>query len=123
MASRLWTVLGVGLLLNPGLAPPALAHTHLVRSEPAAQAALAAPPRRFALYFAQPIEGAFSRYLLIAGQDNRQWPLAADQPAVRHPVAVSGPLPELKPGRYVLRWSVVSLDGHRQEGRIPFTVR
>ena len=32
-------------------------------------------------------------------------------------------LPSLPPGRYQVFWSVVARDGHRTEGRFPFTVK
>lgn len=99
----------------------AQAHVYLVRSTPAAGAMLTQAPQRFTLQFSGPVEAKFDRYLLVAG--SKSWPLTARHSPADAPVTASGPLPPLGAGQYVLRWSALSRDGHRQEGRIPFTVR
>lgn len=99
----------------------AQAHVYVLRSTPATGAVLAQAPQRFTLHFSGPVEARFNRYLLVAGP--KSWPLTAQHRPTNAPVTASGPFPPLGPGQYVLRWSALSRDGHRQEGRIPFTVR
>lgn len=104
------------------LSAPASAHTVLVSSSPADGAELAAPPSEIVLTFESRVRPPFSKVDVTgpSGESAR----TADPPAASDEDRVlRAPLrPELPPGRYEVRWSVVSADGHRKEGRLGFVV-
>lgn len=72
--------------------------------------------RRFALSFSSPVELAFSRFILESKR--LQNPLSL-VPLTSKKIGAEFILlaPGLDPGLYVLRWTILSADGHRQEGR------
>ena len=98
----------------------ALLHASLLSSEPAAGAVLQAPPARIRLLFSERLEPTMSA-LSWASAPAGVSPLsaAADPHDPRALVASPGSLPS---GRYVIAWRVVSADGHRVDGRLPFTI-
>ena len=106
-----WAALAV---LLPGAA---LAHTHLMRSDPADQAALAQSPRAATLVFAEPVTLTALRIESAAGLRQDIKPLPAGAKA-----ELSVALPALQPGHYTLRWRVLSDDGHVVSGQIRFSV-
>src|SRR5215470_3066077 len=92
---------------------PALAHSLLIESVPAANATLAATPAELTLRFNNRIEKKLSKVRVIG----------ADGARLEVPVTVSGradtlagPLPALGPGRWRLEWQVLSTDGHVVSG-------
>ncbi len=119
------TVMTSGRALATAAAVPALllaaqaqAHAHLVASTPAANAAVAAP-KALHLQFNEKLEPKFS---------------AADlTTAVGVPVPVTSkaagvaieatPKAPLAPGAYLVKWHVLSADGHKSEGVFNFSVR
>lgn len=113
------TAAAAGLAL--GLSVPAAAHTHLVRSNPAADAAIAAP-RSITLTFNEKLAQAFSKAdVTMIGHD------------MKIPVKVKfsgdGKTMTLTPqgafmkGSYSIKWVAAGADGHRMEGSVPFTVK
>jgi methionine-rich copper-binding protein CopC len=114
------TRVSVGLLLS---ALPAVAHAHavLLTSVPAARAILAHPPSRVELEFSERLEPAYSTLSVWNEQGER-----VDRDAAPV-VAASGrrlvlAVPPLSPGRYTVRYRVLSVDGHVAEATVPFTV-
>jgi copper resistance protein C len=105
-----------GLLL--AAAGPAVAHSLLLESSPAAGATLTALPARATLRFNNRIEKRLSRMRLLDGS-GRERPLV---------VAVSeggddrliAAVPSLPPGDYRLEWQVLSTDGHLVSGNFKF---
>jgi copper resistance protein C len=96
----------------------AFAHTRLISSEPVAGAVLQAAPQRVVLQFSAPPEKGFTE-LALSQADKQQWqPLEVVQDVKQ----VRAALPPLKPGRYKIRWSVLSRDGHRQRGVFQFQI-
>jgi methionine-rich copper-binding protein CopC len=99
---------------------PAAAHAVLVTSAPAARAVLASPPARVELTFSERLEPAYSRATVWdargAQVDLRDAAVAQD----RRRLTVS--LPPLAPGRYTVRYRVLSIDGHVVEAEFVFTV-
>lgn len=97
---------------------PAVAHSLLLESSPAAEATLTTPPPQLTLRFNNRIEKRLSRINLL---DERGVPLAltiavADGGADRLTAAV----PPLAPGAYRVEWHVLSTDGHVVSGSFGF---
>lgn len=103
-------------------AAPAGAHAVLVRSAPPARAALAEPPERVQLWFNERLEPAYSSVSVwnAAGAqvDARNAAVGADD-AKRLAVTV----PPIGAGAYVVKYRVLSVDGHVVDSSFPFTVR
>ncbi|WP_144147940.1 copper homeostasis periplasmic binding protein CopC [Paraburkholderia sp. BCC1884] len=111
-------VLGAATLLATSTA---FAHAHLISSEPAANAEVAAPAE-VTIHFTEPLEPAFSKITLadVAGK--------ADVPAVSQvdqndAKVMRLPLPQLNAGRYAVHWTAVATDGHRTQGDFAFNVK
>lgn len=108
-------VLAVPALL---FATTASAHAHLVKSDPAANATVAAP-KTVHLHFNEKLEAKFSAADLMT---------AAGAPvAVRSKAAGKGieatPKAPLARGAYMVMWHVLSADGHKSQGSYNFTVK
>jgi len=98
----------------------ALAHAHLVSSDPAAGAAVA-PPKAITLTFSEKLEARFSGAVLSRSGA----PLGAQSrldPSGAKTLTLSPGAP-LSPGAYLVSWHAVSVDGHRTKGEVAFTVR
>jgi methionine-rich copper-binding protein CopC len=120
---RLPRALTAGLVLavlSTGAPPPVRAHALVVESFPRAHAVVVVSPPRIVLRFNSRIEKAFSS-VALTGPGGRPVPLpvAAPDPA---PNLLTLPLPPLEPGGYVVRWKVLSADGHVTVGAFRFTV-
>ena len=114
------SLIGVAAIL---LAPrPGAAHAVVVTSEPAAGAALAAPPQAVIIRFNSRIDHARSRLTLVA-PDGTQSVLALAPNA--EPTMLEASLPAglaPQPGAWRLRWQVLAIDGHITRGDVPFTI-
>jgi len=99
-------------------AVPALAHSLLLESSPAAGATVAPPPE-VRLRFNGRLEKRLSRLALVDERGDRR-PLALD--ASGGPDRLQAPLPPLPPGRYRLEWQVLSTDGHVVSGSFAFQI-
>ena len=117
------SALAVGLLLLAvlsGAPRPATAHALVLESSPRADEVLMVSPRRIFLRFNSRIEKALSRITLTdpAGRAV-PLPVAALDPTPNHLVV---PVPPLEPGQYLVRWKVLSADGHVTKGAFGFGV-
>lgn len=105
-----------------GLLPTAaLAHAVLVKSIPAQRSVLTESPPRVELWFSERLEPAYSRAVVIdeAGtQIDRRDAVVSKEDARR----LSLSLPPLHPGRYLVKYRVLSVDGHVVESSLTFTV-
>jgi copper resistance protein C len=104
--------------LLPFLAAPALAHAHLEKSAPTANAKVSSPAH-ITLHFSEALEPAFSGALLL-DSDGRNVSGA--------PVKIDGPELVMTPGRlapgvYHVVWHSVGHDTHRLDGKFSFTVK
>jgi methionine-rich copper-binding protein CopC len=109
--------LALALLLLPSAAA---AHAALVRAVPGAREAVRVAPARVQLWFSERLEPAYSTlsvWLAETRVDRGDARVAPDDPR-RLTVA----LPRLDRGRYVVKYRVLSVDGHIVEGAYPFTV-
>lgn len=113
---------GVALLVTLlGSSPPASAHAVLVRAAPARRATLARAPDRVHLWFNERLEPAYSSVSVWDGGGRRVD--AADAGVdPGEPTRLSVGLPALAPGRYTVRFRVLSVDGHLVESTFPFVV-
>jgi len=108
-----------------GLLPsPVAGHAIVLESIPAPGAVIARPPERAMLRFNSKIEKRLTRVTLTAGQGPpRPLPVANDDgPDTAEPDRVVVLLGPLAPGPYVIRYKVLSADGHITEGALRFTV-
>ena len=103
------------------LAPNALAHATLLRSDPVPGSDLAAAPARVRLTFDERVEPVFNSLSVIslAGHrvDNGDVHVADDGSSIEVALA------PLSAGPYVVLWKVNSADGHQVHGEFGFGVR
>lgn len=116
---RKFTALAAIALL--GVAAPALGHTHLVRSTPAANQAVATP-QTITLTFNERLAPAFSRAEVAMPQHDMTVPVTMRLSSDGKTMTLT-PRSALTRGSYVVRWTAAGADGHRMEGTVPFTVR
>lgn len=98
-----------------------LAHAYLVKSAPVKRAVLHNPPAKIQLWFNERLEQRFSTVALYdsAGKAVAIGPAALDASDPKQLTATVGPL---VPGRYLIKYRVLSTDGHIVQDQIPFTV-
>jgi copper transport protein len=119
-------VLGAGVFIVLAvLATPALllAHAHLLRSSPAANAVVDTPPAAIDMWFSEKPELHFTIVQLVDSA-GAQMPLgavaAASADGLEISVPVTGPLAA---GKYTVVWHTAAADGHATSGKYTFTVR
>ncbi|MEE2033553.1 copper resistance protein CopC [Rhodococcus chondri] len=98
---------------------PAQAHSTLIGSTPAADAAVASSPDGIELEFNQPINPAFATVTLTDGAGTQRGSSEAIVDAERVRLAIPEPLTA---GEYPVGYRVVSADGHPITGSYAFTV-
>lgn len=98
------------------------AHAKLESSLPKANSELAGAPAEIRLRFNEPLEAAFSKIALIdANQAAITLPAIAIDKA--DPAVMFAAPPPLKPGRYEVRWTAMTRDGHKVRGQYVFSVK
>src|SRR4051794_8889497 len=105
-----------------GLTPALLfAHARLVRSEPAANAAVTTAPVRISLWFSERPEPKFTKVQLLdsTGAAIVLGPPVLDAKAMEITLDVP---PNLPSGKYTVSWSTAAADGHASNGRFGFTL-
>lgn len=119
-----WPLLTASALATALLASPAaLAHAHLKNQYPAANARVEASPQALTLTFSEDIEPAFSGVTL---NNEKQQPMPTGKvgrTAAKHNqmiVPLEKPLPG---GEYQVDWHVLSVDGHKTQGKYSFSVK
>src|SRR3954453_14258477 len=108
--------MALALSIAPG---SAFAHAGLLRSDPAAGAALGASPAAVRLTFTEPAQASLSRGRVLDARGNpvRTAPVAGSG------LALTAPVPTLPRGLYTVDWRVVSaIDGHASLGKFVFGV-
>jgi methionine-rich copper-binding protein CopC len=119
---KLWARGLSGLTLAASLfgGAPALAHSFLVDATPSSKDHVATAPKTIKLRFGGGVEPAYSK-LTIETPDGK----VLAQGAVGKPETpreLSLDAPDLPPARYIVRYRVLSTDGHIVEGNYEFTV-
>jgi methionine-rich copper-binding protein CopC len=115
-------MLVAGLL--PSSAVPAAAHAIVLESVPAPGAILVRPPEHVSLRFNSKVEKQLARVTLAKSDGApRLVSIASDGSGPDpEPDRIVIPLPPLEPGLYVIRYKILSADGHITEGALRFTV-
>src|SRR6184192_1023182 len=99
-------------------APAADAHSVLVSSTPAKDAAVVTSPAEAALVFNEPVENQFTELAVLGPDGTSHWEAG---PASVVDARVSAPLRPLGPaGVYTIRYRVTSADGHPVSGSVSF---
>lgn len=111
---------GVGALAAVLMAGSALAHSFLVEATPSSKDHVATSPKTIKLRFGGGVEPKYSK-LTVENADGKvlgEGSIGAPD----KPRELSMDSPELAPGKYVVRYRVLSVDGHVVEGNYEFTV-
>jgi methionine-rich copper-binding protein CopC len=104
------------------LAPSALwAHAYLVKSAPAQRAVLYRSPSRIELWFNERLESKYSS-LSVSDADGKALQTGIGEVSVENPKRLSASIKPLPPGRYIVTYRVLSVDGHIVKDQFPFTV-
>lgn len=99
----------------------ALAHASLVKAEPARRAVLSTAPSQVRLWFNEEIEPAYASLSVL---DEEKKPVTDNKVKV-HPEDAKSivlELPGMQPGRYTVKFRVLSVDGHVVDSDYNFTV-
>lgn len=103
-------------------AAPAQAHSMLVKAEPPRRAVLVHAPTQVQLWFNEEIEGDYASLVVL---DAEKHPVTEVKPTLapddRKSIVL--PLPELTPGKYSVKFRVLSVDGHVVESYFDFSVK
>ncbi|PRG10171.1 copper resistance protein CopC [Burkholderia multivorans] len=100
----------------------AFAHAHVAKSDPAANAVLAAAPAAVTIDFTETLEPAFSSIVVVDDggktvSDGRARVDAGDRKRMTVPLSALGA------GAYTVKWVAVATDGHRTQGSYAFSVK
>ncbi len=101
---------------------PALAHSMLVKAEPPRRAVLAKTPAQVRLWFNEELEGEYASLIVLDAEKHSVTEIKP-QLAPNDPKSIVLPLPELTPGKYSVKFRVLSVDGHVVESSFDFTVK
>lgn len=99
---------------------PAFAHSFLVDATPSAKEHVETSPKIVKLKFGGGVEPAYSK-LSIIGADGKTL-VEGGEGKPETPREMTLEAPPLAPGRYVVKYRVLSKDGHIVEGNYEFTV-
>lgn len=108
------------VVLSIAGATPVLAHSFLVDATPSSKEHVATPPKTIKLKFGGGVEPSYSKITIespdgkVLGEGNAGVP--------GKPRELTANTPELTPGKYIVRYRVLSSDGHIVEGNYEFTV-
>ena len=100
-------------------AAPALAHSFLVDATPSSKDHLDALPKTIKLKFGAGVEPAYSTLSLETGDGKVLAKGAVGKPEAPRELTLDAPA-DLAPGRYVVKYRVLSQDGHIVEGNYEF---
>jgi copper resistance protein C len=105
-----------------GYAGETLAHASLVKSDPPSRAALAQSPTEVRLWFSEPIEPAYAEVSVL---DARESAVVSGKGAVAKDNSrlVTLKLHPLAPGRYTVKYKVLSVDGHAVDSSYVFVIK
>lgn len=118
MRFKNWAVLPMaGFVLATGIL-----HNHLVKSDPAADAKIPAPPTQIKLWFSEKPEVAFTSVTLMKSDSTRIATLRAVATDDTMAVAVPLSTTSLLPGDYLVGWRTASGDGHAVRGTFRFSI-
>jgi len=98
------------------------AHAYLVKSVPAQRAVLYRAPAKIQLWFNERLEPRYST-LSVIDSNGKPVELGPTEIANDDPKRLSATIKALSAGRFVVKYRVLSVDGHIVEDQFPFTVK
>jgi copper resistance protein C len=117
-------VLLLSLLAAVMALPPvsSFSHSLLVRAQPGQRSTVTRPPERVQMWFSERLEPAYAAASVWneAGKQVDGGDASVDQ---NDPTLLSVSTPNLAPGRYTVRFRILSVDGHIVESSYSFTVK
>jgi methionine-rich copper-binding protein CopC len=106
-------------MLFPSLAS---AHAYLVKSVPAGRATLFTSPAKIQLWFNERLEPRYS-FAAVLDANGKRVDLDNARVLPEDSKQLSIGVKRLQPGRYTVKFRVLSVDGHVVEQNFPFTIR
>ena len=99
-----------------------MAHAALVKSDPPRRASLSLPPKQIQLWFNEQVEGSYASITVL---DSKKNSMTENRPEVvlNDPKSIILNLPQMEPGRYTVRYRVMSVDGHIIESNFDFSIK
>lgn len=110
----------IALLL--GAPAIAWAHAALVKSAPAQRALLYQAPKAIQLWFNERVEARYSSFALTDANGRTIQVIDIRVPA-DDPKSLVGTIQTLSPGKYTVKYRVLSTDGHVVQSQFNFTIR
>ena len=105
------------------LAPtPAFAHAYLVKSVPASRATLFNSPGKIQLWFNERLEPKYS-FASVLDPDGKRVDSDDAHVLAEDPKRLAIGVKKLPAGKYIVKFRVLSVDGHVVEQSFPFTIR
>jgi methionine-rich copper-binding protein CopC len=100
---------------------PVSAHAMLTKAEPPRRAQLTQPPAQVRLWFNEEVEKDYAS-LSVTHADK---PVTDAKPRLAEddPRSIVLPMPQLSPGKYTVKFRVLSVDGHVVDSSYDFTVK
>ena len=99
----------------------ASAHAYLVKSVPAGRATLFSSPGKIQLWFNERLEPRYSS-LSLSESSGKPVKTGKAEVSAEDPKQLSAPIRPLPPGKYLIKYRVLSVDGHIVQDQFPFTV-
>jgi methionine-rich copper-binding protein CopC len=116
---RSWLSATFVLLLAPSTVS---AHAYLVKSVPAQRAALFRAPAKIQLWFNERLESRYSSFTL-SDATGKTVDIGKAEVSSDDPKQLSASIKSLPAGRYLIKYRVLSVDGHVVQDQFPFTIR
>jgi methionine-rich copper-binding protein CopC len=107
------------LLLGP---TPLLAHAFLIKSVPAQRAVLYHSPAKIQLWFNERLEPRYSSFS-VSDTDGKPVDIGKAEVSSDDPKQLSALIKPLSAGRYLVKFRVLSVDGHVVQDQFPFTIK
>jgi methionine-rich copper-binding protein CopC len=98
------------------------AHAYLVKSVPAQRATLLRAPARIQLWFNERLEPRYSSFT-VSGPDGERVDIGKTMVGRDDAKEISAAIKIFRPGRYVIKYRVLSVDGHIVQDQFTFTVK
>jgi len=117
------TAAGLSALMALVIAGEASAHASLVKSDPAANATVAAP-KTITLTYDEELAPAFSKFTVTMPTMKNMAVKVKTVVSKDHKSIVGTPAAPLPAGAYSISWTAAAADdGHKTTGKVPFTVK
>lgn len=101
---------------------PVFGHVYILECNPEQDAILDAPPEKITITFVGTVEPVFSKIEVFDSEGNKvsgkKTEFSEDDTVMEVTLKEN-----LNPGKYTVKWTCMSLDGHKQTGEYSFTLR